>query len=344
MKFDFAIGNPPYNEEFGGSGENETYAPPVYNEFIDSAYMVSDKVELIHPARFLFNAGSTPKAWNEKMLSDSNLKILEYIPESKDVFPNTKIRGGICISYHDTDKKYGPIGVFTSSPLLNSIYQKVRTAKDFEPLTSIMFIQNRFNLDNLYQDYPKFASVIGSNGKDKRFETGIFEKIPLFSERKNNNDDIGVYGVINKKRVFRYFPRKYAETEHENLNKYKIVTMKSNGEGVFGETMAPFDVLGPNEAFTRSFISIGAFDTKEMAMNCRTYVMTKFARTLLYVKKATQDNPIDTWVCIPVQDFTSSSDINWNAAMKDVDNQLYKKYNFTNAEIDFIEKNVKEMG
>ena len=71
MKFDFVIGNPPYQDET--LGENKGYAPPIYHLFLDGAYKVADKVELIHPARFLFNAGSTPKAWNQKMLSDPHL-------------------------------------------------------------------------------------------------------------------------------------------------------------------------------------------------------------------------------------------------------------------------------
>ena len=66
MKFDFAIGNPPYQDNT--IGENDTYAPPVYNKFMDAAYTVANKVELIHPARFLFNAGSTPKASFQKHL------------------------------------------------------------------------------------------------------------------------------------------------------------------------------------------------------------------------------------------------------------------------------------
>ncbi len=66
MKFDYIIGNPPYQEE--QEGDNATFAPPVYDKFMDGAYAVSDKVELITPARFLFNAGSTPKAWNKKCL------------------------------------------------------------------------------------------------------------------------------------------------------------------------------------------------------------------------------------------------------------------------------------
>lgn len=343
MKFDFVIGNPPYNEEFGGSGENETYAAPVYNKFIDAANEISDRVELVHPARFLFNVGSTPKAWNEKMLHDKHLKILHYEAESKSFFPNTKIRGGICISYHDNNADFGAIEVFTPYPLLNSITKKVRSCNTFLSISKIMFIQNRFNLDALYKDYPQFKSMIGSNGKDKRFETGIFDKIPLFVDEKENGDDIAVYGVIKKKRCFKYFPIKYTEVAHENLYKYKVVTMKSNGEGVFGEAMASFDILKPLEAFTRSYISFGAFDYEYEAINCRKYLKTKFARVLLYVKKVTQDNPIDTWVCIPIQDFSESSDIDWNTSIANIDKQLYKKYGLSEEEIYFIESKVKEM-
>lgn len=63
--FDYVIGNPPYQEEFTADG-NKTYAAPVYNDFMDAVDGVAEKVELVHPARFLFNAGSTPKAWNRK--------------------------------------------------------------------------------------------------------------------------------------------------------------------------------------------------------------------------------------------------------------------------------------
>ncbi len=76
MKFDFIIGNPPYQDESNGEMRNyaRNYAPPIYDKFMDACYGVADTVELIHPARFLFNAGSTPKAWNEKCCTMSILR------------------------------------------------------------------------------------------------------------------------------------------------------------------------------------------------------------------------------------------------------------------------------
>lgn len=92
MKFDYVIGNPPYQEET--IGDNKNYAPPVYHFFMDEAFKVADRVELITPGRFLFNAGSTPKAWNKKMLNDEHFKVFFYEPDSSKMFPFTDIKGG----------------------------------------------------------------------------------------------------------------------------------------------------------------------------------------------------------------------------------------------------------
>ena len=92
MKFDFVIGNPPYQEEQiseDTDGSLKNYAPPVYHFFMDAAYQIADKVELITPARFLFNAGSTPKDWNKKMLNDEHFKVLYFEPDSSKIFKNT---------------------------------------------------------------------------------------------------------------------------------------------------------------------------------------------------------------------------------------------------------------
>ena len=92
MKFDFIIGNPPYQDET--VGEQKTFAPPIYHHFMDAAYQLADKVELIHPARFLSNIGSTPKAWNKKMMADPHFKILFHEQNSASIFPGMDIRGG----------------------------------------------------------------------------------------------------------------------------------------------------------------------------------------------------------------------------------------------------------
>ena len=119
MKFDFIIGNPPYQDET--IGENKGFAPPIYHLFMDESYKLSDRVELIHPARFLFNAGSTPKAWNKKMLNDPHLKVLWYEQDSSKIFNGTDIKGGVVVTLHDATKDFGVIGTFTTYTELNTI-------------------------------------------------------------------------------------------------------------------------------------------------------------------------------------------------------------------------------
>lgn len=101
--FDYVIGNPPYQED--RRGESNT-ALPVYHDFMEAVYGVSTSVELITPARFLFNAGRTPKAWNEKMLNDEHFKVLEYEPNASKVFSMAEIKGGVAITYRDSSKNF----------------------------------------------------------------------------------------------------------------------------------------------------------------------------------------------------------------------------------------------
>ena len=64
---------------------------------------------------------------------------------------------------------------------------------------------------------------------------------------------------------------------------------------------------------------------------------------MLTRQRITQDNNKDTWRMIPLQDFTDSSDIDWSVPIANINKQLYKKYNLSDEEINFIETKVKEM-
>lgn len=343
MKFDYIIGNPPYQEEV--EGDNKTYAKPIYDRFLDASYKLGNVVEMIHPARFLFDAGSTPKAWNEKMLNDEHLKVLWYCDNSKQVFANTDIKGGIAVTLHDVNSTLGPVRIFTRFPLLNTILEKTQSGAFTGGLASIMANQNRFNLDEVYKDYPFYKDVIGSNGKDKRFRNNIFQTVPLLFSNEKDDSSIPVYGVMGSgnMRTVKFINRKYVDLDHENLQGWKLLVVRANGSGAFGETLGDPIIARPWEGYTQTFLGIGPFNTEDAVLHVLRYVKTKFLRAHLGALKVTQDNPIQLWRLIPLQDFTSASDIDWSQSVADIDKQLYKKYGLSDEEIDFIEKNVKEM-
>ena len=337
MRFDFVVGNPPYQQEKEDNGRQ----PPVYDRFMDATYNVSDKVLLITPARFLFNAGQTQKEWNKKMLSDSKLKVLMYEQDSSKVFPNTDIKGGIAITYRSKEDEFGAIGVFTPIPELNSILHKVKEKID-KSLAEIIYAPTKFDLDTLYKDHPDFKSLIKADGKDKLLRTNIFERLSVFYSSKAD-DDIAVIGLISAKRTWRYIKRCYIDDSNEQLNKWKVLLPKSNGSGTLGELLSTPLIAKPLEGYTQTFIGIGAFETEEEAQAAYKYVVSKFARTMLGVLKITQDNPPEKWKYVPLQDFSSSSDIDWSQSIQSIDSQLYDKYGLSEEERNFIETHVKEM-
>ena len=340
--FDFVIGNPPYQSE---KDDNER-KPPIYHLFMDACYEVSDKVELITPARFLFEAGQTPKAWNEKMLHDPHLKILSYEQVSSAVFDNTDIKGGVAISYRDKSKNFGAIEAFTSYRELESILHKVinKYSGTFKGLNTIVSNRGLYRFsEEFYVAFPEAKNAVGK-GTANMIVSNIFDKLPdVFSEdRIMDGEAVKILGRKNNKRVFLPIEKKYV-LDNEYLLTYNVVVPESNGSGAIGEVLSTPLIGHPLIGHTDTFLSIGMFDNYGEANNLLKYIKTKFARCMLGIKKATQHNPASTWKYVPMQDFTDSSDIDWSKSIHEIDLQLYKKYGLDDEEIAFIEEKVEEM-
>ena len=91
-RFYAVIGNPPYNNAEKESGAN--FHASIYPQFMEQAYQVANKVELITPARFLSGAGRVDRKWSEKILKNPHFSMLYWEPDSKKVFPDIDLRGG----------------------------------------------------------------------------------------------------------------------------------------------------------------------------------------------------------------------------------------------------------
>lgn len=343
MRFDFVVGNPPYQDET--LGEQKNYMPPVYHLFMDSAYSISDKVELVTPARFLFDAGSTPAVWNKKMLTDKHLKILLYESDSSKVFPNINFRGGVAVSYRDAGKDYGEIEVFTPYKELNGILKKILPIVKEHSLADIAISRTSYRLtDTMHKENPKAMSCL-TKGHPYDMATNIFDLLPFVFHTNKPNDGkeyIMVVGRENNERCYKYIRRDYVN-EVSNLSKYKILLTKASGKGEFGEGLASLILGFPMLANTETFLSIGNFDTESEALHLQSYIKSKFLRALLSVLKVTQDITPIKFKYVPLQDFTMSSDIDWSQSISSIDLQLYDKYRLTEEERNFIETHVKEM-
>ena len=339
VKFDVVIGNPPYQEDTNNNRDN-----PLYHNFMNIAYELSDKAILITPARFLFNAGQTPTSWNKKMLLDEHLKVIYYVQNSSVVFPNTDIKGGVVVTYRDVSQKFGAIGQFVSEPKLNGILHKVLNHSSFSSLNEIHFGNSTYKLTpEVYLKYPEFNDRI-SKAERMSIGSNIFIRFPeIFTDEKLDTDDVRIYGREGNERKYKWTSRTFV-AEHPNLYKYKVFVTGANGNGVLGETLSTPVIGEPGTGYTQTFISFGAFENKFDAESLLKYFKTKFLRIMLGTLKITQNNKTKAvWQNVPLQDFTVDSDIDWSKSISEIDQQLYKKYGLSDEEITFIEEKVKEM-
>lgn len=347
-KFDVVIGNPPYQEEAQGEGTRET---PIYHRFMDAAYEIGTKAVLITPARFLFDGGLTPKAWNQKMLADEHLSVAHYESDSSRLFPSLTdpIKGGIAVTYRDSERTLGPIGFFIKHPELTTIRHKVlESGTSFIETLGITSSRSYRYTNKLYEDHPE-ALGMRPVGNTALVNTNAFELFSFlyYAEKPGDGSEyVRVLGVIKNRRAFRWLRSDYI-TGPPSFGAYKVAVPKANGSGsttdFFGVPLNNPTVLEPGIAVTQTFITIGSFDAKAEAQACLKYLKSKFARAMLGVLKITQDNPRSTWKFVPAQNFTSSSDIDWTRTIPEIDAQLYAKYGLDPEEIAFIEARVKPM-
>ena len=342
MEFDVVVGNPPYQEEaVGGSTSND----PIYHYFYEVAEQVAPIYCLISPARFLSNAGYTPKSWNKKMLNDENIDVAFYEQKSDKVFPNTDIKGGVVVIYRDINRNFGRISTFTNFEELNSVLIKV-SRKTIETIEPLITGRGAYRLTAVaIAEYPQIVDI-QSKGHKNDVGTGAFKNLDniVFFESKPDDDKeyIQIIGLLGNQRVYRYVRRDYINSPYGFLS-FKVILPKANGSGAIGEVLSTPLIGDPLIGFTETFISIGAFDNEVEAQNCLKYVKTKFARTMLGILKVTQDNPREKWSKVPLQDFTPQSDIDWTKSIPEIDRQLYAKYGLGEKEVAFIEEKVKAM-
>ena len=340
-KFYAVIGNPPYQEQ---NDDNNRQAP-IYPAFMDSSYAIGERVELITPARFLFDAGQTAKAWNRKMLNDEHLRVMTYSADGASYFPGTDIKGGIAVTYRDTTKVLGPIGTFTSFPELNSIVNHVRSyvdARSGRYMNSIVAPRGNYRFTpEFVADYPTVVDNLGK-GTGNMFGSNVFSGRAGQAFERPLQNSCRFLCRIDGKRSYRYVDRKYVQP-NDFADKFNVAISQANGRGAFGEALSTPELLVAGDCTTDTYLSVGCFATAAEAENLAKYIRSKFARALLGVKKVTQNTPPAVWAYVPVQNFTSDSDIDWSQSVADIDRQLYAKYGLDDEEIQFIESHVKEM-
>lgn len=346
MKFDYCIGNPPYQEQIGGDDGNSSLSKQLFPTFVQTAIEMNiDKIALITPSRW-FVADAQDKSFvkmREFIKNNNHMRSLYNYKNAKEVFPNTEIAGGV--SYFLFDKKYTGKVKFVN---VNRDKNKEEYRDLFEEgLDIIISDSDYYSILSKVQNEIHFKSLMTmTTGRNAFGLVGKESELEKETSDKPFKDSVEVFCAHEKKR---YIKKEKIEKNTELINKWKIFTSKGNGgagiltEGKKVAIIGKAFLGAPNTICTDSLIPIGGFDTDEEAINLQKYMATKFLRFMVGILKTSQNIYQVVYRFVPVQDFTSKSDIIWDASLEEIDCQLYKKYDLSEEEIELIESHIKEM-
>lgn len=326
MKFNAIVGNPPY--QINNVNDNQNRSAPIYHKFIQIGTLLQPNyLSMITPARWYFN-NILLGDFSSKFVNDRRIKYLFDYQDATSIFPTVEIKSGV--SYFLWDKDY------------NGVCHITESAPNGETLVSERFLKSDY--DDGFIRYSRAIPIIGKvmSFKELSFSSIVSPQNPFGFNTAVKGSAVKTADsvvIISKGKVDlqeQYINRKDVTLHAEWIDQYKIITSKAAEGGVLpGKVIAKLYIIEPGKCCNGTYMVVGPFgDSKEVCENVCTYMRTKFFRFLVGIKKPTQDLKDTSFSLVPVQDWSKP----WT------DEELYKKYNLSKDEIEYIESMIKPMG
>ncbi len=348
MKLDAIVGNPPYQVMQTTEKTTSTQAAlagAVYPQFMDvSCKLKPQYTSLITPSRWMTKAGrGISDEWVDKMIHSNHFVKIHDFPITTDVFSNVEIKGGVnyylysdsytgkCkYVFHKADKTY----------IRDENLDSLGIGIVIRDLEASNIIKKVIATEGDYIGEKSFASLVASGTLFCDCAKGILNTSwKGYVLDKDEEHNIKYY--LNKGMVTRgyaWIKKGDMIKAFETVDIHKVYIPKAGGSGNDPVVLGIPFYGEPGSICSQTYICIG-YDpikhnfSKEECMNIISYIKTRFFRFMVSVKKKTQDAFAQVYEFVPLQDFTKP----WT------DEELYKKYNLTDDEIQFIESMIKPM-
>ncbi|MDY4628434.1 MAG: Eco57I restriction-modification methylase domain-containing protein [Prevotella sp.] len=338
MKFNAIVGNPPYQVMDGGHGSS---SKSIYNEFVTIAQKISPiYISMIMPSRWM-TGGKGLDAFRDMMINDKRIQIMHDYMEASSLFNNVQIEGGIC--YFLWNSKYSkPCMYYSHSASEVNMVERYLNSNDSDVVVrdaGLLSILDKV----LALKEQSFADYVLP-----RNPFGVFE-YESYLVNQNKSYSFKLFGRFDNVRTTIFLNDDFVVNKNEEFARHWKVFV-SKADGAAGQIGNPIPakiigkaVIGDKETIcTETFLAIGPFSSKQQCQNVVKYAETKFFRIMVGIRK-NKNMTRDTYKFVPLQDFTSNSDIDWSVSIPEIDAQLYEKYGLSEDEIAFIEKMIKPM-
>lgn len=347
MNFDIIVGNPPYQENISNEVGNASLAKQLFPSFVRFVMELNPKYgSLIIPSKW-FLADAQDKSFiklREYVKDNNHIKNMVSFTGNNEVFKDVNVGN---VSYFLYDKDYSGDVEFVENS--DETVSKVIRPLFEEGLDVILPINNKnlFSILKKVRESKDFSSLMEiANGRNAFGVVGKDSVVKKISKEEYFDNAVSLRCAHE---IIRYIDETHITKNKEIMKSWKIITSKANGGAGLLTDNKQVSIIGksylapPMSACTDSLIPIGCFDSKEEAENLLKYMSTKFLRFMVGIVKSSQNLYQPVYRFVPMQDFASKSDIDWNKNIHEIDLQLYKKYNLTYDEINYIESKIKEM-
>lgn len=333
MKFNAIVGNPPYQSMTTGN-TNGAQAVPVYQKFVEISINLSPSyISMITPSRW-FAGGWSLDNFRDKMIVSNKLRLIHDYQNSSDCFPEVDIKGGV--SYFLYDNNYDGECAFIEHNINREISQakrhlKIAGCNVLIRYNELISIYNKVVLKNKFIPFSNIVTGRSPYGFNTNHSGNDYMK---------NKDDIKYF----EKKGVTFMDKNKITKSLDSIYKYKLFIAKTAEDGKLpGRIIGKVHLGMPGVICSGTYLVVGPFETELEMTNVASYMKTKFFRIMVSINKSTQDAYQKVYNDVPLQNFTASSDINWNEPLADIDWQLYVKYGLTEEEIAFIESMIKPM-
>lgn len=342
MKFDAVVGNPPYQD-----GNDQIYA-----SFAKSSTQLSDLVTLIFPLGWQkpTNVNGLAAINTEEFKQSGHLVRVDNYYENNTspikLFTGVSTGGVNIVLWNQKNPR---------SDKLVPMYEYGEFIKNVKLPIAKEDIDKPSEIKSIWSKVGPLSTSMADKGSARKpygFEADPLSdpskyRLDLFNTR-NESSDLRLFGLVRRVRCAKYIKRGQAIKLSPLTDRWKLFIPKAWGNmdekaGFLGGSYGSIFIGEPGDICSETYIEFGPFDNKVEATNAEKYFKSKFFRTVFYMSKVSQNTARDTFRTVPVQNFTTKSDINWLKSIPEIDQQLYKKYSLNLQEIDFIEARIKPM-
>lgn len=344
VNFDVVVGNPPYHEIISSNTANKSLGKELFPNFMLLSNIVSSRyTSLITPSKWFTGDGqdrSFPPL-REYYKENAHFKKYYHFGNGEEIFPDITVGS---ISYFLYDEEYTGSVEFHNCGKNNSVLNRPIFEEGFDVILSMNEMVDIIKKTTVAPDFESLQAItygrnaFGILGKD--IENDQFSSEEYFE---------GSVEIRCKYEKMRYVSLDKITKNKELVNKWKVFTSKGNGAAGTLSDGIPVSIIGkaflgkPGTGCSDSLFPIGNFNTEEEAINLQKYFATKFLRFMVGIMKVSRNITQLVYKYVPMQDFTSNSDVDWSKSITEIDAQLYTKYGLTQEEIDYIEYMIKPM-